>query len=395
MKLTRIFQKVSRFFEKVAKQAEAANTAAARKTTAPSRRNDSSGFDVSTRGPVDLGRQPPASAASDAEFVTGLYRDLLGRAPDSGGFQAHLGGLSNGMSRDGIRNVFLTSPEYREKMSAPAPSEPAPSPTVSNRGLGPVPLEGYDSGKLNNPSHRTVKYVFGRVATHHSLAGVKDHAQAEALLRKMKPELEAEGLNIIDIKRDKILVQTELGHEWVDVVRGAGSGNPGWWWGSEGVGIPGTPKLPPGSHVPSPGNPSPTVPGNPGPAPTEPGAPLSTVPYRPEYSTANIDTSSTAAAGKSAAIWAKEKYPELFARASERQVTFEIMTHVIGALRAAGIDAHRVVNHPSHPIGNGNRYGTDAAVINGMVVDLYGSMGESNTPQALVHGPYEAGRLRE
>ena len=76
-------------------------------------------------------------------------------------------------------------------------------------------------------------------------------------------------------------------------------------------------------------------------------------------------------------------------------VCVEIMGHVIGAMRAAGYDATRVVNHPSLPQSNGVRYGSDAMVVNGRIYDVYGDMGVSNKPQALDQGPYEAGRLRE
>jgi hypothetical protein len=348
------------------------------------------GFDVARKAPVDLGKQPGASAASDADFVRGLYKDLLTREPDAGGFQAHLNGLATGMSRDQIRDVFLNSPEYREKQAAAAAGPAAPTTDTAatpagaspNRPLGPVPLEGYDAGKLNDFSHQTVKYQFGRVATHYPLDSVKDKASAEALLKKMQPDLEAAGLKIHEIKGDKIRVDTPLGQEWVDVIRGAGSGNPGFWWGSEGKAIPGTE----GSATPS--APSGT---------SGPGAPLSTVPMLPEYATAPIDTSSPDAAARSAAQWVKDTYPQLFGKGDDRQVAMQVMAHVIGALRAHGYDSTRVVNHPDRPMTDGFRYGSDAVVLNGNIYDVYGSFGEpgKSNVQALNVGPYEAGRLRE
>lgn len=217
--------------------------------------------------PAPNAPRPPSAA--DTEYVTGLYRELLGREPDAEGLRSHLAGLSGGLSREDLRQVFLTSAEYRERQArppAPPPAEPTPTPAPP----APPPV----------------------------------------------------------------------------VLR-------------------------------------------------EPGRPLATVPLKPEYRNARIDTSSASAAALSAARWAKDAYPELFTRAHERQVTFEIMTHVIGALRVAGYDATRVVNHPSFPVGHGNRYGTDAVVIEGMVFDVYGSFGEQNIPQALNHGPYAPGRLRE
>lgn len=205
----------------------------------------------------------PASLAANTEYVTGLYRELLGREPDADGLRSHLAGLAGGMSREDLRQVFLTSAEYRERQSppppAPAPVEPPPPPVV---------------------------------------------------LR-------------------------------------------------------------------------------------QPGAPLSTVPLKPEYVNARIDRSSASAAAISTARWVKETYPELFRHADDRQTAYEIMTHVIGALRVAGFDATRVVNHPSRPVGDGYRYGTDAVVLEGNIYDVYGALGEANTPQAMNAGPNPPGRPRE
>lgn len=344
---------------------------------------------------------PSASAGGDADFVKGLYRELLGREPDSGGMQSHLNGLATGMSRESIRQVFLNSSEYRERQATPAPAEPtAPAAPVANdygnaAKLGPVPLEGFDAGKLRDPGHTTVKYLFGRVATHFGLESVKDKAGAEALLNKMVPDLRAAGLDIVGVKGDRLLMKTPLGLESIDVVRGAGSGNPGWWWGADGtVATPAEVASFPPLSAPRPGTPTP--PTAPTPAPgqlVEPGAPLRTVPLLPEYLEANIDKSSPEAAALSAARWAKAKYPELFARATDRNVCAEIMGKVIGALRVAGYDATRVVNHPSLP--DGARWGSDAVVINGNVFDVYRAMGEASEPVAQNMGPYGAGRLRE
>ncbi len=76
------------------------------------------GFHSAAKRPVDLGKAPPASRATDGEFVKGLYRDLLGREPDAEGFHSHMRGLENGMTRDEIRQVFLSSPEFRGKAPA-------------------------------------------------------------------------------------------------------------------------------------------------------------------------------------------------------------------------------------------------------------------------------------
>ena len=67
-----------------------------------------------------------ANAATDGQYVTSLYKDLLGRAPDLGGFNSHLAGLRNGMTREQVREVFLDSAEFKAKSAvAPAPFAPA------------------------------------------------------------------------------------------------------------------------------------------------------------------------------------------------------------------------------------------------------------------------------
>lgn len=110
-------------------------------------------------------------------------------------------------------------------------------PAATYRSTTKVPLEGYDQAKLDNPDHRTPKYVFGRVAQNFKLDSVQgDKAKAEQLLKAMLPELQAAGLEVVGVAGDRIQVKTEVGYEWVDVVRGAGSDSPGWWWGSEGKG---------------------------------------------------------------------------------------------------------------------------------------------------------------
>lgn len=81
----------------------------------PSRAAAGDGFDVARRAPIDLGMPPPASRASDADFVKGLYRDLLGREPDLDGYHSYMRGLETGVSREELRQSFLGSPEFREK----------------------------------------------------------------------------------------------------------------------------------------------------------------------------------------------------------------------------------------------------------------------------------------
>lgn len=283
------------------------------------------------------------------------------------------------------------------------------APTSSPEGaIGgkPYALEGYDHNKLNNPLVQSVKYKFGRIAQKYSLDPVHDHQTAQQLLEKMVPEFRAAGIEVKEVKKDKILVKTEIGWEWVDVVRGAGAPNPGWWWGSEGKPVDGGSTSPSSGGAPPGGSPPGGSPSGPpsGPPPSgspktggAAGKPLQTVPERAEYANAPIDTSSVDKAVVSAASWVKQTRPDLFVEGDDRDKAYEMMTVLIAGLRAKGYDAHRVVNHPSRPIGHSLRYGSDAVVINGVIYDCYGGLGDPNrsTPQALNVGPYAAGRERE
>ena len=65
------------------------------------------------------------SNAADTAFVTSLYREVLGRAPDAGGFSAHLTALQNGATREAVRQAFLDSDEFKAKSEVVAPA-PAP-----------------------------------------------------------------------------------------------------------------------------------------------------------------------------------------------------------------------------------------------------------------------------
>lgn len=49
--------------------------------------------------------------SSNGAFVDGLYRDILGRAPDSAGMNFHLAALQRGTSRAALTRTFLTSAE--------------------------------------------------------------------------------------------------------------------------------------------------------------------------------------------------------------------------------------------------------------------------------------------
>jgi hypothetical protein len=94
-------------------------------------------------------------------------------------------------------------------------------------------LSGFVPEKLE--SSQSIKYKFGRAAMEFDLSSVKDKASAEALLNEMKPAMEREGLEVLEIKNDKIRVRYEGQPLWVDVIRGASSGNTAFQWLPEGV----------------------------------------------------------------------------------------------------------------------------------------------------------------
>ena len=92
-------------------------------------------------------------------------------------------------------------------------------------------MAGFDDAKLGNLSHTTVKYLFGRVAQRYSLVSVRDHASAASLLLQMRPDLEAAGITMLDVSRDRIQIRDdERQTAWVDVIRGASAGDPAFQW---------------------------------------------------------------------------------------------------------------------------------------------------------------------
>lgn len=59
--------------------------------------------------------RPAYVRQSDQDYVTGLYRDLLGREPDAAGFACWVDALQDGASRESVREAFLQSEEYQLK----------------------------------------------------------------------------------------------------------------------------------------------------------------------------------------------------------------------------------------------------------------------------------------
>jgi Domain of unknown function (DUF4214) len=64
--------------------------------------------------------------ASDRGFVRALYRDVLGRRPDSPGAESWLSNLSHGMSRPAVAAAFVQSAEAVIRTGTAAPEAPPP-----------------------------------------------------------------------------------------------------------------------------------------------------------------------------------------------------------------------------------------------------------------------------
>ena len=77
----------------------------------------------------------------DAEFVKGLYRDILGREPEKSGLDWHKHLLEGGMSRDAMRSAILNSKEAKNRGGRTNPGKPAnPShPAAPPAGNNPPP----------------------------------------------------------------------------------------------------------------------------------------------------------------------------------------------------------------------------------------------------------------
>lgn len=76
--------------------------------------------------------QPPADQVapvkqiSDEAYISGLYRDIIGREPDEPGLTAWVQALHRGMSRRAVANYFLNSRDRVRQRPTPVQAEPAP-----------------------------------------------------------------------------------------------------------------------------------------------------------------------------------------------------------------------------------------------------------------------------
>lgn len=379
------------------------------------------GFDT---GRVGVGAQSGSKIARDSSYVTSLYQQLLGREPDAAGFAAHMNGLANGMRHEEVLHVFLTSPEYQARQASGATNAPA-------RGAA----DGYDHTNFlrqqlttmppNDPARAEVVKdldLLQRAAAGQLTLPPRTQAAVDTFTRGLPPherdvviakayELASEGFGIeqtgaarfganLTLEMSEYFATGEPASAGLldQVSAMYRSGEQVFTQKPELVNTL-TSNLMTGMENSKARIAQMTAAGTPGATPfagyPEPGGAIASLPQRPEFVNAPIDRSSMEAAIKSAATWVKQVRPELFNQGDNRAAAYEAMTMVIGALRAAGVDAHRVVNHKSRPVGDPGRYGSDALVVQGRIIDVYGDFGEKSTPQVLDQGPYEAGRLRD
>jgi hypothetical protein len=149
-----------------------------------------------------------------------------------GGLARH--GLQSGVPAGQQSHMPGATPTAPAMPKTPTFTSPAASvlkPTTYTGGGGPR-LEGFDPAKLADPTHKTPKYQFARVAQNYDLASVKDKASAEALLKNMAPQLESSGVKVLSVAGDAIqTIDPATGKSVVvDVIKGANSGNPAFQW---------------------------------------------------------------------------------------------------------------------------------------------------------------------
>lgn len=105
--------------------------------------------------------------------------------------------------------------------------------------LGGSRFEGFnDERALAGEDTKSIKDTFRRVVggLGVDLSQFRTFEDVENMLRtQVAPALQQAGVNVLDVQKDKILVETfERGPEWVDVVGDATGNDPRWWWGDEG-----------------------------------------------------------------------------------------------------------------------------------------------------------------
>jgi len=135
---------------------------------------------------------------------------------------------------DRNRDGKLTAVEFTAVLSelltprTPGTPEATGRPAVATAPRRTDQLAGFDHAKLD--ASTSTKYRFARAAMEFDVSRVKDKASAEALLQEMRPTMEREGLQVVDISKDRIQVMHEGRAVWVDVIQAAASGSARFQW---------------------------------------------------------------------------------------------------------------------------------------------------------------------
>lgn len=89
-------------------------------------------------------------------------------------------------------------------------------------------LAGFDMAKF--ATSQSPKYKFARAAADFDLGSVNSKPAAEALLNQMRPAFQREGLDVHEIRGDRIRITHEGQDIWIDVIQAAGVGATAFQW---------------------------------------------------------------------------------------------------------------------------------------------------------------------
>ena len=135
-----------------------------------------------------------------------------------------------GRNRDGQ----LTTTEFTSLLSEPLSNRTLSSEATATAADGSGAtrrtdhLSGFTPAKFE--ASQSIEYKFARAAMQFDVSTVKDKAGAESLLNQMRPAMAREGLQVLDISKDKIRIIYEGQSLWVDVIQGSSSGTPMFQW---------------------------------------------------------------------------------------------------------------------------------------------------------------------
>lgn len=100
---------------------------------------------------------------SNEYYIRSLYKELLNREPDPDGYANWMGHLASGrMSRARIRQAFLDSPEYRGLHGGSSAPPPGPSFASSTGGVADAPA-GYNDAEAGGDLYGYNRELFGPV----------------------------------------------------------------------------------------------------------------------------------------------------------------------------------------------------------------------------------------